>query len=324
MIMTHQKYLTKVASKLKLDPDETVGMMTAANIHDYSIITKSLQGLRVTTVMTAGLSNPASAGGRCHSSTNEAGTINSITIANSRLSEGCMVNAVQTVVEAKVMALKELDIRCLSSKKLASGTVTDSVIIASQKSGPLYKYAGTATKLGELIGKTVKLAVQGVIQKGCGVFSHRPLVKRMEEYGVYLKDLIDSCLELFVYHSSMGKKSKVRKVLEEEFQKALTDINVAALLISGFRLEEDGVSGLIPGLESERYLQDPVNLIADELLGMAIANYIAGSWGIFEYVRFDQKKPGVLRDLGPFLDDAIGGLIAGVSSKTYSRLIPKE
>ncbi len=100
-------------------------------------------------------------------------------------------------------------------------------------------------------------------------------------------------------------------------------MNISALLMCGFRLEEDGSYGLIPGLDSESYLKDPVNLVADELLGMAIANYIAGSWGLFEYVRFDQKKPGMLRVLGPFLDDAIGGLIAGVSSKVYSRLIPR-
>jgi phosphatidylglycerophosphatase A len=51
---------------------------------------------------------------------------------------------------------------------------------------------------------------------------------------------------------------------------------------------------------------------------MTIANYIAGARGIFEYIRYDQAKPGILRTLGPIANDAIGGLIAGVSSKIYS------
>jgi phosphatidylglycerophosphatase A len=60
-------------------------------------------------------------------------------------------------------------------------------------------------------------------------------------------------------------------------------------------------------------------LVTDELLGMTIANYIAGARGIFEFVRFDQAKPGILKKLGPITNDAIGGLVAGVSSNMYTR-----
>jgi phosphatidylglycerophosphatase A len=51
---------------------------------------------------------------------------------------------------------------------------------------------------------------------------------------------------------------------------------------------------------------------------MTIANYIAGARGIFEFIRFDQAKPGILKDLGAITNDAIGGLILGVSSNVYS------
>jgi phosphatidylglycerophosphatase A len=56
-------------------------------------------------------------------------------------------------------------------------------------------------------------------------------------------------------------------------------------------------------------------------LGIAIACYIAGAKGIFEFVRFDQAKPGILKKLGPISNDAIGGLIAGVSSNMYTRAL---
>ncbi len=65
-------------------------------------------------------------------------------------------------------------------------------------------------------------------------------------------------------------------------------------------------------------------LVADELLGMTIANYIAGAKGIFEFVRFDQNKPGILSKLGPITNDAIGGLIAGCSSNMYSQAFRKS
>jgi phosphatidylglycerophosphatase A len=59
--------------------------------------------------------------------------------------------------------------------------------------------------------------------------------------------------------------------------------------------------------------------VADEILGLAIATYIGGTRGVFEYVRFDQAKPGILKKLGSITNDAIGALVAGVSSNVYSR-----
>ena len=76
--------------------------------------------------------------------------------------------------------------------------------------------------------------------------------------------------------------------------------------------------GLIPGLSEKEYEKDPVHLIADELLGIQIAQYIAGSRALFEFERFDKKKPGILKRLPPIMDDVIGGLIAGVLVKVCS------
>jgi hypothetical protein len=55
------------------------------------------------------------------------------------------------------------------------------------------------------------------------------------------------------------------------------------------------------------------------VIGMSIAKYISGDKGIFEYVRFDKLKPGILSTLGPFMDDVIAGLIGGASANMYSR-----
>jgi alpha-ribazole phosphatase CobZ len=146
------------------------------------------------------------------------------------------------------------------------------------------------------------------------------LLEYLEEKGISLEDLIDTALELFVPHPGVETRKEAVSILKEEFMDALSDVNVSCLVVACFRAEEDAKAGLIPGLTRERFLGRP-GLVADELLGMAIACYIAGAKGIFEFVRFDQAKPGILKKLGPISNDAIGGLIAGVSSNMYTRAL---
>ena len=147
-----------------------------------------------------------------------------------------------------------------------------------------------------------------------------PLLKYLEERGVTLKDLIDAALELFVPHPGVETREKAAEMLRDEFLDALSDVNVSCLQVACFRAEEEAGAGLIPGLTRERFMGRP-GLVADELLGMTIANYIAGARGTFEFIRFDKTKPGILRKLGPISNDAIGGLVAGVSSNMYTRAL---
>jgi len=145
-----------------------------------------------------------------------------------------------------------------------------------------------------------------------------PLLKYLEKKGISLKDLINTALELFVPHPGVETKEKAAEILREEFLDALSDVNVSCLEVACFRAQEDAEKGLIPSLSKERFKGRP-GLVADELLGLAIANYIAGVRGIFEFTRFDQAKPGILKKLGSITNDAIGGLVAGVSSNMYTR-----
>jgi len=147
-----------------------------------------------------------------------------------------------------------------------------------------------------------------------------PLLKWLEERGITMQSLIDTALELFVPHPGVETKERAVQILREEFHDAVMDVNVSCLEVACFRAEEDARDGLIPGLTQERFLGRP-GLVADELLGMTIASYIAGARGIFEFIRFDQAKPGILKTLGAISNDAIGGLVAGVSSNMYTRAL---
>jgi alpha-ribazole phosphatase CobZ len=150
-----------------------------------------------------------------------------------------------------------------------------------------------------------------------------PLLEYLEKKGISLKSLINTALELFVPHPGVETEEKAAEILREEFLDALSDVNVSCLEVACFRAQEDAEKGLIPGLSKERFMGRP-GLVADELLGLAIANYIAGVRGIFEFTRFDQAKPGILKKLGPITNDAIGGLVAGVSSNMYTRALRSE
>ncbi len=150
--------------------------------------------------------------------------------------------------------------------------------------------------------------------------SRKSLIEFLERKGITLKDLVDTALEMFSPHPGVETREKAAQLLAEEFAEVLEDVNVSCLLIASFLLEEAAEQGQVPGLNPDR-LKGPAGLVADEILGMSIATYIAGARGIFELVRFDQNKPGILKRLGPIVNDAIGGLIAGVSSNMYTKAL---
>jgi len=152
--------------------------------------------------------------------------------------------------------------------------------------------------------------------------SKPPLLAYLQARGITLNDLVEAAMELYIPHPGVETKEDAKRIITEEFYDALSDVNVACMVDACYRAEEDAKAGLIPGLTRERFSGRP-GLVADELLGMAIATYIAGAKGIFEFIRFDQNKPGILNKLGPIVNDAIGALVAGCSSNMYSQALRK-
>jgi alpha-ribazole phosphatase CobZ len=145
-----------------------------------------------------------------------------------------------------------------------------------------------------------------------------PLLKYFEEHGITLKNLIDTALEFYVPHPGVETKEKATQILTEEFLDVMWDVNISTLEVAAFLTQKEAEEGRIPGLSKKRFEGRP-GLVADELIGLAIATYIAGARGLFEFTRFDQAKPGILKKLGAMTNDAVGGLIAGVSSNMYTK-----
>ena len=136
--------------------------------------------------------------------------------------------------------------------------------------------------------------------------------RRLEERGIKRDDIVATAMELYVPHG-VGADEAVRR-LDEKIRKALDDPNISSLLLGAILLEDE----LDVKRKNSEIADDPVFLLSDEIIGMAIAEVIGGTYARFEFTRYDQKKPGILKELGPFLDDAIAGLIAGCTSRLYS------
>ncbi|BDZ69616.1 phosphatidylglycerophosphatase A [Methanobacterium petrolearium] len=133
----------------------------------------------------------------------------------------------------------------------------------------------------------------------------------MSEVGVEVSQLVDAGLELL---AGVERTRKLEIVLEEQIRKSLADINVVVLIVAGIKVEEDLQKHRISGINVD---DDPAYLYSDEVLGMAIANQIAGTKAIFNFKRYDEEKPGIIGTLGPMLDDVFAGLVAGSMSKVF-------
>lgn len=113
--------------------------------------------LHVSAWVTVGLGNKARAGAELPAASLYPGTINTIIVIDGQLTDAAMVGAVITATEAKAAALQSLGIEVHGLP--ATGTTTDAVLIATTCRGHLYSYAGTATALGYMIGRTVYEAI---------------------------------------------------------------------------------------------------------------------------------------------------------------------
>ncbi len=147
----------------------------------------------------------------------------------------------------------------------------------------------------------------------------RSIMKILEEAGLSEDVLVSAAMELYVPHPGVEKREIAERVFKRELRHALCDPNLCILLYAGMLLEKAGGNGELPGMSKDTFKKDLTFLIVDEVIGMSIAKYISGDKGIFEYVRFDKLKPGILSELGPFMDDVIAGLIGGASANMYSR-----
>ncbi len=187
-------YLSILAKRLAADPDTASGLLTAANMDNVSIVTRSFRGVEVTAVMTAGIEvnggrvgDPASYYQEDGSHQFIQGTINTMLIIGANLPPYAMTRAVITATEAKTAALQQLMAPSRYSTGIATGSGTDMMaVVADGTSSLLLTDVGHHSKLGELIGKVViECTLKALeMQSGLTPLSQRDVLVRLERFGI--------------------------------------------------------------------------------------------------------------------------------------------
>ena len=164
-----EAHLTEVATANGLDPDDVIGMLTAADVR---------AGVRrdrgpVSAVTTVGIGQPLAAAGRRPRPLPRIGTINVFVVVRHGLTDAALVTAVQTATEAKTQALSDAGVRALNHHGPATGTATDAICVATPPGGDV-AFAGPATAIGAAIAH----AVHGAVLSGARVHQRTAASRR--------------------------------------------------------------------------------------------------------------------------------------------------
>lgn len=147
--------------KLSLDVAETAGMMTAARLEDGAMKRREDEDGAVFVYATAGTGNAVDASRAFEKSSLPVtiGTINIWVFIEGSLTEAAYAQVMMTATEAKAKAMMDKKVLDPDTKTIATGTSTDSVLVAASGDDPTYEYGGTISPLGKKVAKAVYDAV---------------------------------------------------------------------------------------------------------------------------------------------------------------------
>jgi iron complex transport system ATP-binding protein len=135
---------------------DTVGMMTAVQTRHAVIEEYNGTFGSMIIVVTAGVGNAVDVSKAFEREQEPyVGTINTWIIVNGQLSDEAFIQAMITATEAKTKALQSEDVRDPITHTLATGTSTDSLLVAATQKGLSLPYAGPITEIGKYIGRGV-------------------------------------------------------------------------------------------------------------------------------------------------------------------------
>ncbi len=297
--LTPERYLRRLLRKKRLDPN-AVGLMTAADMRNISIVKGNQSGIPFCVAMTAGTSNAMAAGDDPPHFRDRIGTINTIVLLDANPTDACLVEMVKVVTEAKAVALRQLDILSHASRQLATGTSTDTVTVAATGRGKPLMFAGTATPLGSAVSKSVTCALKDAITRQDGIKAGRPLAEKLKERGITLDRLMEEV--------ARGLPTKSRKLLvrsRASLRRALESRDIASVILASLKMFEDNP------------LTANSTLLAKGT-GSSLAFLVGGESG---RIRFQKTCPSEKR---PLIDFLLKGISSGVVANAVSEFRSKD
>ena len=315
-------YAENALLDLGVRPEATAVFLTAATpAKDNVIRTDANAGVHV--VMTVGLSplvcidgEPRMNGG--------VGTINIVVVFDRPARLEALVDAVATATVAKAAALQVSGLGCGSPQLKPISTASDAILVAApitETPKPI-KHSGPVTPEGRVIAH---LVYWGLLEAAKTELSSYEAFLR-HYFGLSLEELVEEGMLIYGRAPVPGVgKGVVKNAIKQELIKVLRDPNVTALLTAARELDVLGAAGSLHGLPRRKHLSDWKGIVADEVLGMALATYLNGHRGLFSYEWIDRGKLSARLSKFPmFSDDALEALIGAILSRVYDSLISDE
>lgn len=258
------RMLRRLTRREGIPPGRFVALETAADTQNAGIEVVSRKSLTVAAVCTAGVETNALRAGdpaaydEDELKMNQPGTINILLAVDRILTPGAMTTAVITATEAKSAALGDLNVGSTASSRLATGTGTDQIAVASL-SGPAAEFdrdtaplldAGKHSLLGELIGRAVTAAVKrGLeLQNGYSPGSRGLLSAQVRRFGYTPKEFRSLLVRTVEAAAASGGTAAV---LEANFDEVDRKPGVTAAAGALIRICDLARSGVLP-LETGR------------------------------------------------------------------------
>src|SRR5579859_7850568 len=138
--------------------DDAVGLLTARALTTFEEVTHRDGSLAARCIATVGLGNALAAGDPPGLAA-AVGTINILCQVSCGMSEEALVEAVALVAEARTAAVLEAKVPSGRSARPATGTGTDCIVVAAPVSDDVEAYVGKHTRIGALIGGSVRTAI---------------------------------------------------------------------------------------------------------------------------------------------------------------------
>lgn len=292
------KFIRDSGKRLDL-PEGFVGMVTAAKIKNFSLIKKKQGDLAVSVVVTAGCSHAESAGEKIGLD-EIMGTINVIVVVDGNPSESCMIAALATAVEAKAAAMRDLDVRSRYSGDAATGTITDSLVVAATGVGEAVGYGGPASELGQLVGHCVRNAVKAAVTNQGECLPVRSVAERLRERQLPIEKI--ACELAKIKGLGMDEAALAARLAEVLEEKPF----FASLVLAAVKIDEDVEKGLVPPEFGKIE-------VFRERLGEFLSKKSGG--------KTVKKAERVTVDLPPFLREVLVAILeSGVSGEKSARL----
>jgi len=158
--------LTSYIEEKGFKPTDTVAMMTAVDVGQVVLESCEFEGGSIVVAVTAGAGNGTDVSmTHLKERRRKIGTVNTWIFVNGTLAEEAFLQAMMTATEAKTKAFQQEKVIDPFTGTIATGTPTDSLLVAATQQGGNFQYAGPISELGRHIGKTVFEATTEAIRR---------------------------------------------------------------------------------------------------------------------------------------------------------------